>query len=492
MASWAAIAKTEPVKARAAPVVPDKKPRTAVIDANAIINGGLLNLMRSAERAVTVPEVLREVRDKQSRAWLAALPFTIETQEPSEEAVRAVVKFARATGDMHALSAVDTRLLALARTLEASYYGDAHLRELPAAPKVQKKGAVDAKSLPGWGAQGGDWAEMDRLEAEELAAAEALLLGGGSAAIAAAAAADAAAEAGAASSIAAGVHELSLQDDDASGAGAAAPAAAGAGAQPAQEDAEADGAHEMGSSDEEEGGGDVWEVAAKTRNKARRAKRRQLRFEERSAANATQTATAPPPPPLTPAALAAAAAAARDALAAMSLRPHHLEGSARQIAEGAMEEEGAAADGSGSAGQDDEDEAGWGSDDEEGSDDEDGGGGGGGAEAAHDPLGFESAVCSVTADFAMQNVLLQMGLRLAAPDGRRVNCVSRWVLRCTACVVVTKVRGRAARGRGGGSFVRSAAAAVCLFFQTCLGRIMSANALRFAMGTMAVLRPGGF
>lgn len=50
-----------------------------------------------------------------------------------------------------------------------------------------------------------------------------------------------------------------------------------------------------------------------------------------------------------------------------------------------------------------------------------------------------SSVCSVTADFAMQNVLLQMGLRLVTPDGRRVSTLSRWVLRCTACYGVTKV-----------------------------------------------------
>lgn len=90
MASWAAIAKTEPIKA--APVVVEEKvrPSVAVIDANAIINGhGLLNLMRSAEKVVTIPEVLREVRDKQSRATLEALPFTIKTQEPSEESIKA-------------------------------------------------------------------------------------------------------------------------------------------------------------------------------------------------------------------------------------------------------------------------------------------------------------------------------------------------------------------------------------------------------------------
>ena len=40
----------------------------------------------------------------------------------------AVTRFALATGDMHSLSAVDIRLLALAYTLEAATYGSSHLR----------------------------------------------------------------------------------------------------------------------------------------------------------------------------------------------------------------------------------------------------------------------------------------------------------------------------------------------------------------------------
>lgn len=45
--------------------------------------------MRFADKCVTTPEVLREVRDKQSRAALEALPFTIETHEPGPDAVKA-------------------------------------------------------------------------------------------------------------------------------------------------------------------------------------------------------------------------------------------------------------------------------------------------------------------------------------------------------------------------------------------------------------------
>lgn len=62
----------------------------AVVDANTLISGsGVLGLGRLADRIVTTPEVLAEVRDKRSRSMLAALPFTVETQEPDEDAVKA-------------------------------------------------------------------------------------------------------------------------------------------------------------------------------------------------------------------------------------------------------------------------------------------------------------------------------------------------------------------------------------------------------------------
>jgi RNA-binding protein NOB1 len=39
----------------------------------------------------------------------------------------------------------------------------------------------------------------------------------------------------------------------------------------------------------------------------------------------------------------------------------------------------------------------------------------------------------MTADFAMQNVLLQMELNLVNVDGKRIKKVKTWVLRCHAC-----------------------------------------------------------
>ncbi|EKM59312.1 uncharacterized protein PHACADRAFT_205515 [Phanerochaete carnosa HHB-10118-sp] len=44
----------------------------------------------------------------------------------------------------------------------------------------------------------------------------------------------------------------------------------------------------------------------------------------------------------------------------------------------------------------------------------------------------------MTADFAMQNVLLQMGLSLVGVEGKRIDRVKSWVLRCHACFKICK------------------------------------------------------
>lgn len=46
----------------------------------------------------------------------------------------------------------------------------------------------------------------------------------------------------------------------------------------------------------------------------------------------------------------------------------------------------------------------------------------------------------MTADFAMQNVLLQMGLNLVSVDGKRIDKVKSWVLRCHACFKYVSLR----------------------------------------------------
>ncbi len=45
----------------------------------------------------------------------------------------------------------------------------------------------------------------------------------------------------------------------------------------------------------------------------------------------------------------------------------------------------------------------------------------------------QTKTACMTADFAMQNVLLQLGLGLVDVEGKRISAMKSWVLRCHAC-----------------------------------------------------------
>lgn len=64
------------------------------------------------------------------------------------------------------------------------------------------------------------------------------------------------------------------------------------------------------------------------------------------------------------------------------------------------------------------------------------------APAAPGQPGWQSSVAMVSADFAMQNVALQAGLRLLTRDGRLIARLARYALRCGACFNVTREPGR--------------------------------------------------
>jgi RNA-binding protein NOB1 len=147
--------------------------RVAVVDANAVIRG--VRLEGVADAAVTVPEVLAEVRDAQSRAALAALPLGLWTRTAEAEALAAVRRFALLTGDASVLSTVDCKLLALALALEWEAHGRDHLRSKPPLPTAVKRAGRNPTPLPGWDfvANPADWEPLDREEEAAAAAAAA-------------------------------------------------------------------------------------------------------------------------------------------------------------------------------------------------------------------------------------------------------------------------------------------------------------------------------
>lgn len=122
-----------------------------VIDSGAIIRGQGFNYFNASKRFWTVQEVLGEIRDSKARHLLASLPFEIEVRSPSDSAIRAVVEFARKTGDLGQLSMVDLKVLALTYDLEVETNGTKYIRTEPKktlkAPEVSSKAPVAAGAL---------------------------------------------------------------------------------------------------------------------------------------------------------------------------------------------------------------------------------------------------------------------------------------------------------------------------------------------------------
>lgn len=135
----------------------------AVVDANAIIQGGE-QLHNSADKFVSVSDVIQEIRDPTSRHRLNFLPFTVDTMEPSPESLKKVISFAKATGDLQTLSDVDLKLIALTYTLESQIHGTSHLRDSPPPIRTVNVKRLPEKELPGWGSNVPNLADWEVIE----------------------------------------------------------------------------------------------------------------------------------------------------------------------------------------------------------------------------------------------------------------------------------------------------------------------------------------
>ncbi|KAJ3334161.1 Nin1 binding protein [Blyttiomyces sp. JEL0837] len=100
---------------------PQGKVKVLVVDTAPLLKN--IRLDQLADQIYTVAEVLAEVRDENSRKNLAMLMplYDIKTKVPSDEALAAVVKFSKKTGDYATLSATDLKVLALTWMLEKEY-----------------------------------------------------------------------------------------------------------------------------------------------------------------------------------------------------------------------------------------------------------------------------------------------------------------------------------------------------------------------------------
>lgn len=75
-----------------------------------------------------------------------------------------VIKFARATGDLQTLSDVDLKLIALTYTLEAQMHGTKHIRDAPPPVHTVNVKRLPEKDMPGWGANVPNLDEWEALD----------------------------------------------------------------------------------------------------------------------------------------------------------------------------------------------------------------------------------------------------------------------------------------------------------------------------------------
>lgn len=76
----------------------------------------------------------------------------------------AVIKFARATGDLQTLSDIDLKLIALTYTLEAQIHGTKHIRDCPPPVHVVNAKTLHEKDMPGWGSNVPNLEEWEALD----------------------------------------------------------------------------------------------------------------------------------------------------------------------------------------------------------------------------------------------------------------------------------------------------------------------------------------
>ncbi|XP_059204764.1 RNA-binding protein NOB1 [Centropristis striata] len=100
-----------------------------VADAGAFLKKAPLQEIGS--NIYTLKDVVDEIRDKPTRRSLAFLPYQLHFREPHPEHIRHVSEFSKKTGDYPSLSAVDIKVLALTYQLQLEHVGSENLKTEP-------------------------------------------------------------------------------------------------------------------------------------------------------------------------------------------------------------------------------------------------------------------------------------------------------------------------------------------------------------------------
>ncbi|VDQ00476.1 unnamed protein product, partial [Trichobilharzia regenti] len=82
----------------------------------------------------TLPQVVDEIKDPQTREYMKCLPYTINCQIPQKESVKYVKDIAKRTGDISVLSSTDVHVIALTYELYRQYIGEPKVKEIKPLP----------------------------------------------------------------------------------------------------------------------------------------------------------------------------------------------------------------------------------------------------------------------------------------------------------------------------------------------------------------------
>ncbi|XP_014213155.1 RNA-binding protein NOB1 [Copidosoma floridanum] len=111
----------------------ESKVEYLIVDTSAFIKNAALQDI--GNKIITEPGVVSEIKSKRQLRRLVVLPYDLEVKEASPEDIKFVTAFSKKTGDYPSLSATDIKVIALTYRYEKERVGSDHLRKEPLVNK---------------------------------------------------------------------------------------------------------------------------------------------------------------------------------------------------------------------------------------------------------------------------------------------------------------------------------------------------------------------
>ncbi|KAJ8672671.1 hypothetical protein QAD02_003931 [Eretmocerus hayati] len=111
----------------------DSKVEYLIVDTSAFIKNAALQEI--GNKIITEPSVVNEITSKRQLRRLVVLPYDLEVKDADPDDIKFVTEFSKKTGDYPSLSATDIKVIALTYRYERERVGVDHLRKEPQVKK---------------------------------------------------------------------------------------------------------------------------------------------------------------------------------------------------------------------------------------------------------------------------------------------------------------------------------------------------------------------